>query len=217
MSFLHSLKAIWTSGKGIALGLPDADASSDPIDLFDSWFSDAKRSGLFLPEAMTVASAGLDHKPSARMVLLKQADQEGFVFFTNYGSRKAGELDANPQAALLFHWPILQRQVRIEGRVLRVSEAESEAYFHSRPRGSQIGAWASRQSQLLESPSQLKSRVKDKEKEFGNEEIPYPPFWGGYRVIPDRMEFWQGRPFRLHDRLIFERDDSSWTIHRLYP
>ena len=217
MSFLHSLKAIWTSGKGIALGLPDADSTSNPIDLFDRWFSDAKRSGLFLPEAMTVASATLDHKPSARMVLLKQVDQDGFVFFTNYGSRKANELDANPQAALLFHWPILQRQVRIEGPVQRVSAAESAAYFHSRPRGSQIGAWASRQSQLLDSPAELKSRVKDKEKEFGNEEIPYPPFWGGYRVIPERMEFWQGRPFRLHDRLIFERSDSSWATHRLYP
>jgi pyridoxamine 5'-phosphate oxidase len=151
------------------------------------------------------------------MVLLKQADADGFVFYTNYSSRKAGELDANPHASLLFHWPILQRQVRVEGRVERVSREESSAYFHSRPRGSQIGAWASDQSSELDARMTLEERVKALEARYPEGEVPLPDHWGGYRVVPSRIEFWQGRPFRLHDRIIFEREGDAWKTHRLYP
>jgi len=212
-----SIKALWTSGKGISLGLPDTVQGANPLDLFQTWFADARKSGLYLPEAMTVATCSPEGKPSARTVLLKSADGSGFVFFTNYGSRKAGELDANPFASLLFHWPILQRQVRIEGSVTRVSRAESETYFHSRPRGSQIGAWASKQSEKLASRAELQGRVDELEATFKDQAIPLPEYWGGYRIQPARMEFWQGRPFRLHDRLIFEKAGDEWKTHRLYP
>jgi pyridoxamine 5'-phosphate oxidase len=221
MRILKNLRALMTSGAGIVVGMPDADSVTDPFALFDAWFAAARKSGLFLPEAMTLATASPEGRPSSRMVLLKQADPDGFVFFTNYTSRKAGELDANPHAALLFHWPILQRQVRVEGRVVRVSREESADYYHSRPRGSQIGAWASDQSSRLEARSTLEQRVKDFEARYAEGEVPLPDHWGGYRVIPERMEFWQGRPYRLHDRIIFERnpDDTGdvWTTHRLFP
>lgn len=217
MSFLHSLRALWTAGKGISLGLPEITEGLQPIDLFDAWFSDAQKSGLYLPEAMTVATATAEGKPSARMVLLKSVDAEGFVFFTNYESRKASEIEANSNVSILFHWPILQRQVRIEGRAERVSREESNDYFQSRPRGSRIGAWASTQSSKLESKAALQARVKEVEAQFGNGDIPLPDYWGGYRIRPDRMEFWQGRPFRLHDRLIYERVDGDWKTHRLFP
>lgn len=219
MRFIKNLRALITSGAGIVVGMPDADSMGDPVELFQSWFAAARKSGLFLPEAMTLATATPDGRPSARMVLLKQADSDGFVFFTNYTSRKAGELDANPWASLLFHWPILQRQVRVEGRVERVSREESAAYYHSRPRGSQIGAWASDQSSRVDDRATLERRVKEFEAKFGEGEIPLPDHWGGFRVIPHRIEFWQGRPFRLHDRVIFERteDSDAWTTHRLYP
>ena len=221
MRILKNLRALITSGAGIVVGMPDADSVDDPVELFDGWFAAARKSGLFLPEAMTLATATPDGRPSARMVLLKQADADGFVFFTNYTSRKAGELDANPWASLLFHWPILQRQVRVEGRVERVSREESAAYYHSRPRGSQIGAWASDQSSELADRATLERRVKEFESKFGDKEIPLPDHWGGFRVVPHRIEFWQGRPFRLHDRIIFERnqdgDGDAWTTHRLYP
>lgn len=217
MRILKNLRALMTSGAGIVVGMPDADSSTDPFQLFDAWFAAARRGGLFLPEAMTLATASPDGKPSARMVLLKQADSDGFVFYTNYTSRKAAELDANPHASLLFHWPILQRQVRVEGRVERVSRDESSAYYHSRPRGSQIGAWASDQSSELDARSTLEKRVKDLEQKYPEGEVPLPDHWGGYRVHPSRIEFWQGRPFRLHDRIIFEREGGDWTTHRLYP
>lgn len=217
MRILKNLRALMTSGAGIVVGMPDADSSTDPFQLFDAWFAAARRGGLFLPEAMTLATASPDGKPSARMVLLKQADSDGFVFYTNYTSRKAAELDANPHASLLFHWPILQRQVRVEGRVERVSRDESSAYYHSRPRGSQIGAWASDQSSELDARSTLEKRVKDFEQKYPEGEVPLPDHWGGYRVHPSRIEFWQGRPFRLHDRIIFEREGGDWTTHRLYP
>ena len=229
MRILKNLRALLTSGAGIVVGMPDADSSPDPVALFDQWFAAAKKSGLFLPEAMTLATATPDGKPSARMVLLKQADQDGFVFYTNYTSRKAGELDANPHASLLFHWPILQRQVRVEGRVERVGREESADYYHSRPRGSQIGAWASDQSSVLDKRKTLENRVKEFEEKYPEGEVPLPDHWGGFRVVPHRMEFWQGRPFRLHDRIIFERIEkgstedgaegsgSDWKTHRLYP
>jgi pyridoxamine 5'-phosphate oxidase len=151
------------------------------------------------------------------MVLLKSFDPNGFVFFTNYGSRKAAELDANPHAALLFHWTLLQRQVRIEGSVSKVSQEESYEYFSSRPRGSRIGAWASSQSTYLESRATLENRVREMEARFPGEEVPLPPFWGGYRLAPKSMEFWQGRVNRLHDRLRYDREDNRWSITRLYP
>ena len=217
MRILKNLRALLTSGAGIVVGMPDATSMDDPMALFQSWFEAAGKSGLFMPEAMTVASSTPEGKPSARMVLLKTADERGFVFYTNYESRKAGELDANPNVALLFHWPILQRQVRVEGRVERVSREETAEYFHSRPRGSQIGAWASKQSSELDTRSRLEERVKELEFRFDGKEIPLPDHWGGYLVSPDRIEFWQGRPFRLHDRIIFERSESGWETHRLYP
>ncbi|MGB1049503.1 MAG: pyridoxamine 5'-phosphate oxidase [Rhodothermales bacterium] len=219
MRIFKNLRALITSGAGIVVGMPDADSDPNPTRLFQAWFKAARKSGLYLPEAMTVATASPGGRPSARMVLLKHADEEGFVFFTNYGSRKASELEANPYASLLFHWPILQRQVRVEGRVVRVSREESADYYHSRPRGSQIGAWASKQSSELDARETLERRVQEFEGQFGEGDVPLPDHWGGYRIIPDRMEFWQGRPFRLHDRIIFERNhpDAAWETHRLYP
>jgi pyridoxamine 5'-phosphate oxidase len=166
---------------------------------------------------MTLATVDEDGKPSARLVLLKGNDQTGFLFFTNYESRKARELEANPAATLVFHWPLLQRQVRIEGTVARVSKEESEAYFRTRPRGSQIGAWASYQSRTLPSRGTLEERVKEVEGRFRGGQIPLPPFWGGYRLYHTRVEFWQGRANRLHDRVSFSRHGDGWTKERLYP
>jgi pyridoxamine 5'-phosphate oxidase len=216
MSLKSSLKTVLTLGQGLAGGLPDAAADADPIELFQVWFDAACESGILLPEAMSLATATPEGVPSVRMVLLKQADQDGFVFFTNYGSQKAAELDANPRAALCFHWAVLQRQVRVAGTVTRVGEAESAEYFATRGRGSQVGAWASRQSQSLEAREALEARVREIEAEYPND-VPLPPFWGGYRVAPERIEFWQGRADRLHDRLRFQRQGSAWTSQRLYP
>ena len=151
------------------------------------------------------------------MILLKAADSRGFIFYTNYESRKAAELFANPQASLVFHWSELMRQVRVEGRVEKISREESEAYFHSRPRGSQIGAWASRQSAELPHRSELEERVGELEKQYHGQPVPLPPFWGGILLIPDRIEFWQGRASRLHDRLCYIRTDEGWTLQRLSP
>lgn len=192
-------------------------AGTDPIELFREWFDAAAKAGIPLPEAMTLATATPDGKPSARVILLKGYGPDGFVFFTNYGSRKAGELDENPNAAMCFHWTPLERQVRIEGSVSRISEEESATYFRTRPRGSRIGAWASRQSEPLEDRGVLEARVRDVETRFGDGDIPLPPFWGGYRLEPERLEFWQGRPSRLHDRLLYERFASGWGVTRLYP
>jgi pyridoxamine 5'-phosphate oxidase len=217
MSLKSSLKAVVTLGQGVATGLPAAAEDADPIELFGSWFQAAQDAGILMPEAMTLATASVDGFPSARMVLLKHADTKGFVFFTNYGSQKARELDGNPRAALCFHWAILQRQVRVTGSVARVSEQESAAYFGTRGRGSQVGAWASKQSQDLPKRAELEQRVKDIEAEFAGRDVTRPPFWGGYRVVPARIEFWQGRADRLHDRLVFSRDGAGWSTRRLYP
>lgn len=216
MSLKSSIKTVLTLGQGLASGLPDAAADADPIELFQAWFEAACESGILLPEAMTLATATSDGIPSARMVLLKQADQGGFVFYTNYGSQKAAELDANPRAALCFHWAVLQRQVRVAGPVSRVSTEESEAYFATRTRGSQLGAWASRQSRALDSREELEERMKELDARHPDV-VPLPPFWGGYRLTPERFEFWQGRADRLHDRLRFLRDGPGWTAERLYP
>lgn len=219
MSILSKIRCFLTVGQGVTGSSTQVNLLDNPVQMFDSWFDQAKRSGLLLPESMTVASASLDSKPSARIVLLKSFDRHGFVFFTNYSSRKGGELVENPQAALLFHWAVLQRQVRIEGRVEKVSQAESLAYFQSRPRGSQIGAWASYQSSLISDRSVLNQAVKEMERRYEGKSIPLPPFWGGFRVIPEHMEFWQGRTDRLHDRFVFDRKDADgqWELSRLSP
>lgn len=207
-----------TFGQGVALPIPEHLESSDPITLFEDWFNDAKKSGLLLPEAMSVSSVSKDGQPSSRMVLLKSFDQDGFVFYTNYGSRKSQEIEENGKVALLFHWSVLQRQVRIEGTLEKISKEESEKYFHSRDKGSQIGAWASKQSQQLKHNDELKERVKAFEDKFASEDqIPLPEFWGGWRIKPHYIEFWQGRASRLHDRLCFERDGESWQHYKLHP
>lgn len=218
MSLLARLRALWTFGRGVAVGMPEPDEHTDPVALFQAWFRAARESGLFLPEAMTLATATTDGAPSARMVLLKEADDEGFAFFTNYGSRKARELDANPRAALVFHWAILERQVRVEGQVERLSPERSEAYFRTRARGSQLGAWASAQSQALPDRGELDRRYREVEERYAGQDVPLPPFWGGYLLRPVHMEFWQGRASRMHDRWRFTRDDAGrWRTERLYP
>jgi pyridoxamine 5'-phosphate oxidase len=199
-------------------GLDERSIERDPLKLFQNWLDDAVAAGIHLAEAMTLATATPGGKPSARLVLLKQADVDGFVFYTNYQSMKARELDANPQAALVFYWPQLERQVRIEGTVERTTSAESDAYFKTRPRESQIGAVASPQSSVVASREVLQDRVDELEKLYEGREVDRPAHWGGYRVRADRIEFWKGRPGRLHDRILFERQtDGSWDISRLAP
>jgi pyridoxamine 5'-phosphate oxidase len=217
MSLRSRLRALLTLGQGVARGLPDAAADQDPLVLFRRWFEAARQSGLLLPEAMCLATATPDGRPSARMMLLKGADERGFVFFTNYDSRKGDELAVNARAALVLHWAILERQVRVEGVVQRLSSDESYAYFRTRPRGSRIGAWASDQSRPLATRAELETRVRETAQRFSGGDVPLPPFWGGFRLIPDHIEFWQGRMDRLHDRLAFERTNDGWTARRLYP
>jgi pyridoxamine 5'-phosphate oxidase len=198
-------------------GLDKADVDHDPVVQFQVWFENAIDADLHEPNAMILATATTDGKPSARTVLLKGYDERGFVFYTNYEGRKAGELETNPECALLFYWGELERQVRVEGTVSRISEQESDEYFASRPRGSRLGAWASQQSQPVEDRSVLEERIKALETEYERREIPRPPFWGGYRVEPEEIEFWQGRESRLHDRLVYRREDGAWRIERLQP
>jgi pyridoxamine 5'-phosphate oxidase len=217
MNLLKFLRMMLTLGRGLRLGIPEAAESDDPVRLFGEWYRAAERSGLALPESMTLATATPDGRPSARMVLLKGYGADGFDFYTNYGSRKAAELDANPRAALVFHWAVLQRQVRIEGTVERVDEVTSRAYFDSRGRGSRIGAWASRQSRPLARREDLEARVREIGERFAGSDVPLPPFWGGYRLRPESIEFWQGRPDRLHDRLRFDRSGDGWNPVRLQP
>ncbi|MCA8089755.1 pyridoxamine 5'-phosphate oxidase [Burkholderia anthina] len=199
--------------------LDEADAAPDPFAQFDRWFKEALAAKLPEPNTMTLATVGDDGRPSARIVLIKGVDERGFVFFTNYESRKGRELAVHPQAALLFYWIELERQVRIEGRIEKTSADESDRYFASRPLGSRIGAWASEQSAVIDSRATLEAREKDVVERYG-ENPPRPPHWGGYRVVPDAIEFWQGRPSRLHDRLLYTRDATAapgWTISRLSP
>ena len=191
----------------------------NPIRQFELWFKEAGASGMSEQDAtsMTLATADKDGQPCARIVLLKSFDKSGFVFFTNYNSRKGSELADNARACLLFYWAPLWRQVRIEGRVEKVSEAESEDYFQSRPLGSKIGAWASNQSQRVTSRNELDERFEEFSLKFADE-VPRPPHWGGYRVDPQTIEFWQGRENRLHDRLVYTRqNDGNWRIERLAP
>jgi pyridoxamine-phosphate oxidase len=198
-------------------GLDEKTIDRDPIKQFQRWFDEAKAANLPLPEAMTLATATPDGKPSARMVLLKQVDEDGFVFFTNYNSAKAEQLDANPYAALVFYWSRLDRQVRVEGSVIRTSEQESRDYFKTRPRESQIGAWASAQTQVIAGRAVLEQRAQELEDLYRDREVDCPEYWGGYRLKPERIEFWKSRVGRLHDRILYERDLTGWAIHRLAP
>lgn len=198
--------------------LDEGDVRSHPMEQFDAWFQEANRSGVAEPNAMTLATAGLDGAPSARIVLLKAFDDRGFTFHTNYNSRKGRELAANPRAALCFHWQPLERQVRIEGTVERASPEESEAYFRTRPVAAQIGAWVSQQSAPIASRAELEKLNAELTQRFAGGVVPRPEHWGGLRVVPHAIEFWQGRPSRLHDRILYTRQpDGSWTRQRLAP
>jgi pyridoxamine 5'-phosphate oxidase len=189
----------------------------DPIELFKSWFAEAAQAEPADPNAVALATADAAGRPSVRMVLLKDADARGFVFYTNIESRKGLEIQANPQAALCFHWKSLDRQVRVEGRLEPVADAEADSYFATRDRASQIGAWASRQSRPLESRFALERRLAEFTAKFHIGTVPRPPFWSGFRLVPEAIEFWQERPFRLHDRTVYHRDGSAWSVRKLYP
>ena len=191
-------------------------ASADPITEFLNAKQRAEAHQIDTAP-MTLATASVDGQPSARIVLLRGVDPRGFAFFTNYNSRKGRELDANPQAALCIHWIALDEQIRVEGKVERLPEEESDGYFNGRPRGSQLGAWASDQSQVLPSREALEERYRATERQFEGQVVTRPSFWGGFRLVPRRIEFWYGRPDRLHDRVLYVRDGSAWRIERLYP
>lgn len=200
-------------------GLSEADVYPDPLSQFRKWFDEALSCGLPEPNAMHLSTVGKNLRPSSRIVLLKELDPTGFVFYTNYNSRKGEELANHPYASLTFFWVDLERQVRVEGKVEKVGDQESDAYFAIRPRGSQLGAWVSDQSEKITSREELVKKQVEFEQKFDGREVPRPPYWGGYRIIPDRIEFWQGRPSRLHDRILYEKDATSaqWTISRLSP
>jgi pyridoxamine 5'-phosphate oxidase len=200
-------------------GLDEADLDPDPTRQFERWLEEAREAGVVEPLAMTVATATEDGRPSARVLLLRGVDDQGFVFYTNYESQKGVELAANPRAALVFHWDVLGRQVRLEGRVARLGREESEAYFLSRPSGSKVAAWASDQSRVVRGGrAELEERFRAAEARFASaEQVPLPPFWGGYRLVPDWIEFWHSRENRLHDRLRYRRTTRGWTVERLAP
>jgi pyridoxamine 5'-phosphate oxidase len=190
---------------------------TDPVDRFQEWFREAEQAGVEVPEAMTLATASPEGAPSARMLLLKGADEEGFVFYSGYVSRKARELEQNPRAAMVFYWRPLGKQVRVEGHVERVPEAESDAYFATRPRGNQLAALASQQSHRLESREELERRYAELEQEYAGRDVPRPPHWGGFRLRPDSIEFWEHRENRLHERICYTRAREGWTVELLSP
>ena len=198
--------------------LLEGDVGDDPLALFHAWLQEAAQAGIHEPNAMTLATADGQGRPSARMVLLRGADARGFDFYTNYESRKAQELAENPWAALVFWWGSLERQIRVEGQVAKLTAAESDAYYHSRPKGSRLGAWVSAQSRVIPDRSVLEARHAELAEQYAAADPERPPFWGGYRLSPTVIEFWQGGPHRLHDRLCFRRSgEGEWTIERLSP
>jgi pyridoxamine 5'-phosphate oxidase len=199
-------------------GLAEKDLARDPFRQFEKWFAEAEAAKIPEPNAMVLATSGRDGRPSARTVLLKGLDGRGFVFYTNYESRKGRELESNPRATLLFPWTALERQVIAEGQVARVPREESESYFHSRPRLSQLAAWASQQSGIVAGRAVLEDSLKETERKYSGQEVPLPPHWGGFRLNPEVIEFWQGRRSRLHDRLRFRRvKNGDWAVERLAP
>ena len=197
--------------------LLESQAEPDPLEQFRRWYAESEAAGIRAPHAMALATASPDGAPSVRMVLMKEVDERGFVFYTGYVSRKGAELDANPRAALLFNWDPLGRQVRVEGAVKRVKDEESDAYFASRPRSAQLAARASKQTAVLASRDELDARVAELAREHAGNLVPRPEHWGGYRVLPDTYEFWQHRDDRLHDRLRYRRDGDRWIVERLSP
>jgi pyridoxamine 5'-phosphate oxidase len=202
----------------VSQGLRRSDLNPDPLKQFAAWFTAAVEAGIRDVNAMALASASADGRPSVRIVLLKGFADDGFTFFTNYDSQKGRELDANPHAELCIYWPQLERQIRVSGAVERASREESARYFHSRPRGSQLGAWVSRQSEVIDARQVLEARLAEMTERFAADEVPLPPHWGGYRLKPATIEFWQGRPNRLHDRFRYTRGaDGVWQIDRLAP
>ncbi len=199
-------------------GLTEQEVSRNPITQFEKWMQEAVDAGISQPNALTLATASKEGRPSARIVLLKAVSEAGFVFYTNYNGRKGRELAENPYASMVFLWPSLSRQVRIEGMVSKVDAATSDAYYHSRPRGSQLGAWASPQSEVVADRQDLEDALVQYTTQFEDQQVPRPEHWGGYCLKPDAIEFWQGRPSRLHDRLLFRREDNQpWRIERLAP
>ena len=198
--------------------LDEARVARDPLEQFRTWLDEALHTdGLTEPNAVTVATVGADGQPSARVVLLRGYDERGFVFFTNYESRKGRELAAHPRAGLLFYWGPLERQIRIDGTVARLSPDESDAYFNKRPRGHRLSAWASKQSAIVPDRAFLEKQMAQEDERFRDVEVPRPPYWGGYRVMPEAYEFWQGRRNRVHDRIAYVRDGNAWRIERLSP
>jgi len=198
-------------------GLNRDDLSDTPFEQFHKWFEQAQDAELDEPNAMSISTVSSQGIPSSRTVLLKIYDEKGFVFFTNYNSMKAQDIEANPNVAILFPWLPLERQIRITGQAQKISAKESFAYFTSRPKGSQLGAWISPQSKIIESRNFLKQKLVEMKAKFANGDIPLPSAWGGYRIVPSRFEFWQGRTSRLHDRFVYEKNDDAWLINRLAP
>jgi len=212
MDSLHQMRQEYAAGS-----LNETNMPHNPMEVFNVWLDFAINSGLTEPNAMTVATATADGKPSARVVLLKEVNDKGFVFFTNYMSRKGRELIVNPEVAIVFDWHDLERQVRVEGRAEKLSAEESEAYFNERPEDAKIGAWASPQSKIVKDREELEKHLEEIEEQFEDMPVHRPSHWGGYLIRPSVIEFWQGRPSRMHDRIVYYKTEDGWTMHRLAP